>query len=447
MHSYMTRRIARGLAVMLTGVSLAACNDFLEATNPGAIEETNLNDPKYITLMANGVIGEFQPVFPWWIYYSGMFADEIRNHHVFFEERLIDQRRVTPENGTYPFFLYTPLQRARFMADSVAGRIKVISGDSAARDVRLARSLVYGGMTYVMLAENLCEIPINLSAPKPPAEIFNAAIQRFDEAVTVAAAARAAAAAITPATTASILIISSSDSIKNFALIGAARAYLNLGNKAKAIEKALLVPANFEFRSYYSLNSARENSMLFGRFSTGAGGNNTGSLNNTPFLDLKDPRVPQAAANEPLQDGSRGFPPNAPSSYSTYTGTLPGAEFSAAGHIRIASSLEAQYIIAEAQGPTAATLAFVNARRAVGGQAGGSFAGDALMAELRSQRSRDFYLDGHRLGDMRRYLAQGIDLFEKGAYPGTTSGETFGDQTCWPLPLAEINGNPNIPKP
>ncbi|MBA3341873.1 MAG: hypothetical protein H0T48_08550 [Gemmatimonadaceae bacterium] len=139
--------------------------------------------------------------------------------------------------------------------------------------------------------------------------------------------------------------------------------------------------------------------------------------------------------------------PNAPSSYSTYTGTLPGGEFSAAGHIRIASSLEAQYIIAEAQGPTAATLAFVNARRAVGGQAGGSFAGDALMAELRSQRSRDFYLDGHRLGDMRRYLAQGIDLFEKGAYPGTTSGETFGDQTCWPLPLAEINGNPNIPKP
>jgi len=25
------------------------------------------------------------------------------------------------------------------------------------------------------------------------------------------------------------------------------------------------------------------------------------------------------------------------------------------------------------------------------------------MAELRDQRSRDFYLDNHRLGDLRRY--------------------------------------------
>ena len=40
-----------------------------------------------------------------------------------------------------------------------------------------------------------------------------------------------------------------------------------------------------------------------------------------------------------------------------------------------------------------------------------------------------------------------VDLFPKGPYPGTTSGQTYNEAiTCWPLPTNEINGNPNIPK-
>jgi hypothetical protein len=68
------------------------------------------------------------------------------------------------------------------------------------------------------------------------------------------------------------------------------------------------------------------------------------------------------------------------------------------------------------------------------------------MAELRDQRSRDFYLDGHRLGDLRRYKEYyGVDLFPKGPYPGSTSGQVYNETvTCWPLPTNEINGNPNV---
>jgi hypothetical protein len=47
---------------------------------------------------------------------------------------------------------------------------------------------------------------------------------------------------------------------------------------------------------------------------------------------------------------------------------------------------------------------------------------------------------------MRRYLKYyQIDNFPRGAYLGTTSGETYNDATCWPLPLSEIAGNPNVP--
>jgi hypothetical protein len=116
--------------------------------------------------------------------------------------------------------------------------------------------------------------------------------------------------------------------------------------------------------------------------------------------------------------------------------------------MRIASGLEARYVIAEANGPVASTLTFVNERRAVGLQPPVNLTGDALMAELRDQRARDFYLDGRRLGDLRRYKKYyNVDLFPKGPYPGTTTGQIYNETiTCWPLPTNEINANPNIPK-
>ena len=57
---------------------------------------------------------------------------------------------------------------------------------------------------------------------------------------------------------------------------------------------------------------------------------------------------------------------------------------------------------------------------------------------LMDQRRRDFFLDGHRMGDLRRYRNKNsTDLWEKGAMYGTTV--TFNDQTCWPMNVAEIS--------
>lgn len=111
-------------------------------------------------------------------------------------------------------------------------------------------------------------------------------------------------------------------------------------------------------------------------------------------------------------------------------------------HVRFASGLEARYIVAEVEGPTAETLLFINERRAVGDQDPVVLAGDAMMAELREQRRRDFYLTGHRLGDLRRYAAQGTDFFPTGTWPH--SEQTYGTDTCFPIPLSELNSNPNL---
>ena len=433
------RRAARvmcGAAIAAAALTTAGCNDFLKAENPGAIEADAVTDPRYIGLITNGVIGEFQPMHGFVAYWNAQFTDETYNRAVFFEEALIDRRDVGPENGTYAFFYYGNLHRTRFLADDGARRLREILADSASRNINLARVLAYGGMSYVYLAEALCESPIDLSAPQSPATLFGTAIERFEEAIEVADAAKAHAKTLTPIVSADTL---AADSLRNFALIGAARASLNIDDKAGAIAYAQQVPPNFEFRLYYSANSTRENDWFWNRL--GAGSNAT--MANTPFEAMAgDPRVPRSGVA-----GVLGLIPKAPSAFSAYDGTPTGALFTPEGWNRIASSLEAQYIIAEAEGPTPATLVFVNDRRAVGLQLPVALAGDALMAELRDQRRRDLYLDNHRLGDLRRYLEfYGVDDFPQGPYPTSTTGETYrSDVTCWPLVLAEINDNPNVP--
>jgi hypothetical protein len=325
-------------------------------------------------------------------------------------------------------------------------------------------------MTYVYIAEAMCETPIDLSAPIPPDELFARAIERFDEAIAVANAAKTFAQAQDPPLAGAI---ASADSLRNFALVGAARAYLDLDNKAKAIEYASQVPVDFEFRAYYSANSTRENNWIWNRIGTDGG--NNGTMLNTPFDTIGRERIVRPGLPDSLApyDVTKGDPriprrggtlaatnpiPHAPSSFSVYVGNntaltttarIAGVTFTRANSMRIASGLEARYIIAEAQGPTETTLDLVNERRAAGFRGPVTLAGDALLEELREQRSRDFYLDNHRLGDLRRYKRYyGVDKFQKGAYPTSTTGDQYmNDISCWPLPISEINDNPNVPKP
>ena len=439
-------RRARGLAA-LGAVALAAaaggCNDFLTAENPGAVEEADVNRPGYATLLTNGVIGEFQTAFSnvtWW---NAIYTDELHNRNVFPEEGLIDQRRVGPENGTYSTFIYNRIQRARFSADDAARRLTTVLGDSAGRDLRLARSLAYGGMTYNYLAEMLCTIPFDGQAPRTPDEVFRAAIAKLDSAVAIANAAKAAAKARTSLVAGDTL---AADSVRFFALVGTARAALNLNDGPRAVAAAQQVPAAFAFFANYSTNSAGENNRIWLNLTAASGG----TTDNTPFRAMTgDVRVPRNWNGTGTPTVTQLIP-RSPSSYSTFDGTPTGSPFVAGGTIRIASGLEARYIIAEAQIATnpAQALALVNERRAFGRAQPpvAGLSGTALLTELRDQRRRDFYLDNHRLGDLRRYLKYyQVNEFPTGPYPGSSTGETYGDATCWPLTQAELNSNPNIP--
>jgi hypothetical protein len=308
--------------------------------------------------------------------------------------------------------------------------------------MRIARSVALAGYAYTVMGERLCGAPVNGGPLVSWQGLLDTAMVRFDEAIALATASRA------DSDTAAVRQRALADTVIVLARIGGSRAALMRNQPARARTYATGVPATWEYRLNYSSNSPRETNP-FNAWTLGP--QNTIFSYEARSFARTDPRlpgnltapVPPATSN--TQNGERTFVPAAPASFGGFANTLVGAPFAVNASIRLASGLEAQYVLAETDGPVASTLAFVNARRAAGLQPAVTLAGDALMAELREQRFRDFFLDGRRVGDMRRYLEYlGIDTFARGAYPLSTTGEAYGAQTCMPLTLAELQGNPNL---
>jgi hypothetical protein len=444
--------------------SVAACKDFLTAENPAAVPVERLSDTSLVELMANSAIAGLQGANYFWFSYLGAtFTDELRNHHVFIDEILYDQRRVAVDNSYNSVFTYGPLQRARWLADSVAGRMRVIYPDSALRDARLARTYAIAGYHLIQLAEGWCEVPIGtgsarFSAPIQSDSLFKLAEARFDSAIKVAAAAKTGNEAA--GGVAGQRFAAAADSIRNLAYVGMARAALGRGDLTKAAASARQVVSQggatgFEYRIYYNSNTTLGLQNLFAERLSGGAGATSASITSTPFLALDDPRVPHpinAVTGQPLPEPATGgsfVVPNAPPSFSTHDGTRAGADFTYATSVRLASLLEARYIIAESEGATPENIAFVESRRVAYPSTTATTPTDAtnFLANLIDQRRRDFYLDGHRMGDLRRYAKRyGLEFWPTGSFYGSTT-TTFGDGKCWPINTAEVTNNPLVPKP
>jgi hypothetical protein len=429
----MARAGARAAAVVV-GIglltALAACNELLRVENPGAIRDDQLNDPALVKALVNGVVSDFQRMYDELAYYSAVLTDEAVTGHNFETIKEIDLRIARPDNGTVNGDIYTPLQRARFSGDSFSGRLRVILGDSASRSLGLARTLAYGGYATMLLGEFMCEAPVDpTAAPLSWDELMQRAIDRFDESIAVAQAAQAAGASAATA-----------DSLINLARIGAARASLNLGQMAEAIAYAQTVPAGFAFWVPYST----EKSYLENTFYGATTGNNRNLGVDSAFRNLNDTRVKHTPTARTGHNGlTLLWTPYEPPSFGEWSPTA-NVPFARTTPIRFASGLEARYIVAEAQGPTQATVDLINERRKVGNPSASDITlADDVMAELRDQRRRDFFLDGHRLGDLRRYKKlYGIDQFPSGPHPNVEWGN-YGTNECFLLPIQETIGNPN----
>ena len=70
-----------------------------------------------------------------------------------------------------------------------------------------------------------------------------------------------------------------------------------------------------------------------------------------------------------------------------------------------------------------------------------------LLKALMEQKTRDFWLEGKRIGDLRR-LGESIVpyIIPTGNNYYKPELGLVGNQVCWPVPQSEINNNPMWPK-
>jgi hypothetical protein len=267
----------------------------------------------------------------------------------------------------------------------------------------------------------MCSAAINLGPEIQPPALFTEAVARFTKAI----------AAATTANDATTL---------NLARVGRARALLNLGgaaNLAAAAADAALVPATFVVNTSPDAVNTRRQNTVFVTISQSSFTTVDPAYRNilVPGGTTQDPRVAVTdLGRNGTATGSRLF--------------IPTKDNALTAPIRLASYAEAQLIIAEnaaATGSLAEAEAAINrARSRTAGLPTYTVPAGATAADVKAQiieeRRREFFVEGHRLGDMRRY---GI-AFTPVAGTAYQYGGVYGTQTCFPLPDVERINNPAI---
>ncbi|HET6342465.1 MAG TPA: hypothetical protein VFG78_09825 [Gemmatimonadota bacterium] len=346
------RNVLDRLRLLTVGVAVvfasAACDQILEVTNPGDVTEEGLAGEEALPVVVNGVYGDFQDAYDEVVQFAALFTDELVHSGSFPSFAQVDDRAITPPNVEMED-IYTEIGTARFTADRAVTNIREVLGAEAESSGLLALALAFGGYSRILLADNFCQITLDVGPPLTPAEVYGQAIDLFTQAIQVAQAADA-------------------DSTLNLALVGRARARLNTGDLGGAAADAAQVPAGFVFVIDYSDNSDREENELV-IFTRDRREMSVGE----PFRNTGDPRVPVCA-------GAPGAPNECPFATEGEFGpdnqTPLFVQLKYADRlsdIRLASGAEAALIAAEASGQ-----------------------------DVAQERGLELWLEGHRLADMRR---------------------------------------------
>jgi hypothetical protein len=449
------KRIRRGVGVLALGVGLAflggceAVDKLLVVSNPSQLQESAANDAALISILVNSVEGAMVGLYDDPFIWRGSFFTDQQITGINWEQTArLSQRIVQFDEGDADL-MFSDIHDLRAMADSVAGRFREGLLEGYSSDWRYAYALAYAGYGYIFLGDAMCESTVNVGETiYGPQEMYGFAVERLMEALQVAGAA-------------------GDTDIQNLARVGLARAHLNLGNYNDVVTYATAVDAGFEWWIQYApIGDEAPSNVMYDRISgqnhaigvhphfLAGGPDNWLRDHLEPFLT--DPRVQHWPywrqghnALSPLYTPYQGLRYSGYNGQTIASGGQP-AEYQAETDILLADTLSAMHNAWEAidamGSDPAGVLAFVNTRRAVGNWDPVDLSGQALTMELRDQRGRDLFLGGFRLGDLRRWLRGGTDMFPSGPHP-TAEWGNYGDATCYPMPEEEYEGNPNINKP
>ncbi|MBI4419805.1 MAG: RagB/SusD family nutrient uptake outer membrane protein [Gemmatimonadetes bacterium] len=399
---------------LLSAVTLTSCGDLLDVELPDQVVASTLEDPQLAAVLVNGAVGDLECAFVNYAAATGALTDEFDVSTAFIAWTLWDARRILPNDGSLQgtdcnsgaWSVYGPLQTARVQAERTIKRLENwTDAQVAGRIGLLSTAYAYAGYAYTLLGEGFCEMSIDVGPLLSPAAVLALAEDRFSTAITHARAANNTA-------------------ILNTALVGRARVRLDLGKGPEAVADAIQVPQGFRRDATYSAANERRWNKVYTRNQRDLYISVTAAFRNLTFGGVADPRVPVVNANRRGHDGLT--PLWYQMKYRADRDPIP-----------LASWEEAQLIIAEVQGGQEAVDAINRIHTAVGLPPFSSTDPAQIAAQVREERRRQFFADGHRLNDMLRFNLP----FPTGQ---TLAGFQYGTTTCIPLPDAERNNNPNL---
>lgn len=453
----------RFLSVLIVGAGLTGCSmdDVLSVDLPGKVVEGDLADPRQADLLVNSAISAFECAWSMYTAAAAHHSDEIMNasgnnwwRDMAWRQHKADEARLSSGTCTTAYSIYAPLHAARFLANNVYNRLEEAGSEVTNLTTRQATLRAYGAYALVGLGESFCEmtIPTEEGVPGPlysPTQVLEAAEERFTEAL-----------ALTPTA-----------DVRNMALVGRARVRLSLGDWAGVIADASQVPADFvknasrgdQEARRYNQNYNNVNSRIQSAMGTIAPNYRNLRLDDQgrpfegpltlPVLDARaepagGPGIPDTRA-EVVTYGLFGHNETTPLWHNVKhtSRTTP---------VMIASGREAQMFLAEAYirtGELQQGLDVLNDLRDTHDLPPyiAEVTADAMMRLLIEERRREFFVEGaHRLVDMLRFRGTEYNipfLGEPGSiHPSGTDhvGGAYGEMTCFPLPLVERLGNPNI---
>ena len=415
----MSRRVLRVAAPLCVLAGLSGCA--LDAVNPGPIRAEALNTPSALSSLVNGSGRDLAESLNWVAYTGAAATREIfpAGSTAAFGISVLHQNGKLVDNDGDNYWNFA--QRARWTSEDAVTRIKSVLGTTSSTSATLAQALVWAAFSNRHLGENFCEGVINGGAPGPHTVYFERAETYFTEAITVATAANNA-------------------NLVSAATAGRASVRLLRNNTAGAATDAAAVASTFAYRMPYYQNELDQYNRIFWASANQPYRAHTvwNTYIETHRRATRDPRVPYDSSLTILVgDAAVGALGRVRWYFQTKYPLLTSP-------INLVSGWEMRLIEAEAKlvaGDVTGALTSMNVRRtALALPAVTAASVTEAWAALKKERGIELWLEGRRLGDLRRWAA----LTRPGALD--PKEEIPGRDLCFATPLSEKQTNLNFPR-
>ena len=393
------RPLTAAVALGLAGSTLSGCN--LEVSNPGPIADADLNTPTAMTALVNGMGGDLSYGLGNYVMRGALASFELVEAGNYAAERKFWSGAISSDDVNTD---WANLQRARWVAETGIARMKTVLGTGFESNPLTARAYLYAGFANRVLGENVCETTIDGGPRKPNSEHFVRAESLFTRALTISTALN---------NTAYI----------NAALSGRAQVRANLGKWTDAAADAALVPVAFRHNAIFGATGREQLTLAYETITR-----RETTVWNTMWVADRDIRVPYDTVKTGTtitkgQDGATNF--FRQKKYLTLGDPVALAKGTDMLLIRAEAALRANDVTN--------AMAFINQERA-------SFTLPALTATtvdqvwpiLQRERGAVLWLEGRRLWDLRRWLADG------------KSTQLQGRSACMPISAEELGANVNL---